>query len=139
MYISGRPYEQRYVSLKNVDRNNISDLDLHILELLIKKNFLSAYITSQLNIQEYRDMPKMTMSSYLSQFGAAANFWAGVTVIVVVEIIEVIYELISGKCKSKKTDMEWWTLVMYYTKKGCYTPGWCVFFVIISISSVREV
>ena len=24
-------------------------------------------------------------------------------------------------------------------KKGCYTPGWCVFFVIISISSVREV
>ena len=24
-------------------------------------------------------------------------------------------------------------------KKGCYTPGWCVFFVIISISSVGEV
>ena len=24
-------------------------------------------------------------------------------------------------------------------KKGCYTRGWCVFFVIISISSVREV
>ena len=24
-------------------------------------------------------------------------------------------------------------------KKGCYTPGWCVFFVIISIPSVREV
>ena len=24
-------------------------------------------------------------------------------------------------------------------KKGSYTPGWCVFFVIISISSVREV
>ena len=24
-------------------------------------------------------------------------------------------------------------------KKGCYTPGWCVFFVIISISSLREV
>ena len=30
--------------------------------------------------------------------------------------------------------------VMYTLgKKGCYTPGWCVFFVIISISSVREV
>ena len=24
-------------------------------------------------------------------------------------------------------------------KKGCYTPGWCVFFVVIFISSVREV
>ena len=24
-------------------------------------------------------------------------------------------------------------------QKGCYTPGWCVFFVIISISPVREV
>ena len=106
MYISGRPYEQRYVTLKNLDRNNISDLDLHMLELLVKKNFLSAYITSHLNVQEYRDTPKLTMSSYLSQFGATANFWAGVTVIVVVEIIEAIYEVISGKCKSNKTDAE---------------------------------
>ena len=24
-------------------------------------------------------------------------------------------------------------------KNGCYTPGWCFFFVIISVSSVREV
>ena len=106
MYISGRPYEERYVTLKNLDRNNISDLDLHMLELLIKKNFLSAYITSQLNVQEYQDTPKLTMSSYLSQLGATANFWAGVTVIVVVEIIEIIYEVISGKCKSNKTDIE---------------------------------
>ena len=104
MYIAGRPYEQRYVTLKNLDRNNISDLDLHMLEMLIKKNFLSAYITSQLYIQELRDSPKLTMSSYLSQFGAAANFWAGVTVIVFVEIIEVLYDAISEKCKTNKTD-----------------------------------
>ena len=32
---------------------------------------------------------------------------------------------------------EWHTYTL--GKKGCYTPGWCVFFVIISISSVREV
>ena len=34
-----------------------------------------------------------------------------------------------------------WTWKTLYTlgKKGCYIPGWCVFFVIISISSVREV
>ena len=31
------------------------------------------------------------------------------------------------------------TLYTFLAKKGCYTPGWCVFFVIISISSVREV
>ena len=104
MYIAGRPYEQRYVTLKNLDRNNISDLDLHMLEMLIKKNFLSAYITSQLYIQELRDSPKLTMSSYLSQFGAAANFWAGVTVIVFVEIIEVLYDAISEKCKANKTE-----------------------------------
>ena len=32
-----------------------------------------------------------------------------------------------------------WYLKYTLGKKGCYTPGWCVFFVIISISSVREV
>ena len=114
MYISGRPYEQRYVALKNLDRNNISILDLHMLEILIKKNFLSAYITSQLYVQELRDTHKLTMSSYLSQFGAAANFWAGVTVIVFVEIIEVLYEVISRKCKSNKTETQWYSLVMQY-------------------------
>ena len=48
----------------------------------------------------------------------------------------------------RKAGVLWWynyneiTLGMFiYTlgKKGCYTPGLCVFFVIISISSVREI
>ena len=39
-------------------------------------------------------------------------------------------------CILKRTEWHcWYTL----GKKGCYTPGWCVFFVIISISSVHEV
>ena len=106
MYISGRPYEQHYVALKNLDRNNISDLDLYMQERLIKKNFLSAYITSQLYIQELRDTPKLTMSSYLSQFGAAMNFWVGITVIVAVEVVEALYEAISGNCKSNNNDAQ---------------------------------
>ena len=106
MYISGRPYEQHYVALKNLDRNNISDLDLYMQDRLIKNNFLSAYITSQLYIQELRDTPKLTMSSYLSQFGAAMNFWVGITVIVAVEVVEALYEAISGNCKSNNNDAQ---------------------------------
>ena len=106
MYIAGRPYEQRYVALKNIDRNNISEMNLHMVERLIKKNFLSAYITSQIYVHEIRDTPKLTLPSYLSQFGAAANFWAGVTVVVVVEMIEALYELISRNCKSNKTEAQ---------------------------------
>ena len=34
---------------------------------------------------------------------------------------------------------ELWPTFYTLSKKGCYTPGWCVFFVIISISSVPEV
>ena len=52
-------------------------------------------------------------------------------------------ERIEGKALSDKCQKPLFPLRMncgIYTlgKKGCYTPGWCVFFVIISISSVRE-
>ena len=50
-----------------------------------------------------------------------------------------IFKSIQGKHSFVIKAIEYAGLLHTLGKKGCYTPGWCVFFVIISISSVREV
>ena len=97
MYISGRPYELNYVALQNLDPNNESHATLNTREMLVKKNFLSAYITIQQWVMEYRDIPKMSFASTIAQLAATMNLWAGITVIVVVEFIELLFET---SCKS---------------------------------------
>ena len=111
MYISGRPYEHRFAALRNSDPNNISNSDLHMMERLVKMNFLSAYIVGQINVQEYRDAPKLTQASFISQMGAAMNLWVGLTVVVFIEIIEFFYEAISRKCETKNTGTQWYIVL----------------------------
>ena len=106
IYISGRSYEDKYASLQNLDRDNMSDLDLLMAERLVKRNFLSAYILIEQDVKEYRDTPKMTTASILAQLAATQNLWAGITVIIVVEFIELLYEALQKKCKSSKTGTE---------------------------------
>ena len=107
MYISGRPYEHRYAALRTSDPSNISNADLPTVERLVKKNFLSAYIFCQTNVQEYRDTPKLTSTSFLSQLGATTNLWAGITVVILIEIIELFYEAIIWARKANKTGAQW--------------------------------
>ena len=106
MYISGRPYEHRYAGLRTSDPSNISNSDLQMMERLVKKNFLSAYIFCHTNVQEYRDTPKLTQTSFFSQLGATTNLWAGITAVVLIEIIELFYEAITSKCETNKTDVQ---------------------------------
>ena len=93
MYIAGRPYEDRYAALRS---------DLQTMEQLVKKNFLSAHIIGQVNVQEYRDTPKLTRASFYSQLGATMNLWAGITVVVFVEMIELFYDAVYRKCETNK-------------------------------------
>ena len=108
MYISGRPYEHWYAALRNSDPNNISNCDSETIERLVKKNFLGAYIIGQINVQEYRDTPKLTQTSFFAQLGATLNLWAGITLIVFVEIVEFIYDAVSGSCETTKAGAEWY-------------------------------
>ena len=93
-YIRGRPYEQRYAKLRNMKPTNTSAIDLLEAERLIKRNFLTVDIIARHNMLEYKDNPKLTPPAFLSQLGAALNFWAGITVVVVVELVEFFYEII---------------------------------------------
>ena len=77
-------------------------------ERLVKKNFLSAYILIQSRLEEYHDIPKVTLGSILAQLGATLNLWAGITVIIVVEFIELLYETIHKKSESNKIGLKWY-------------------------------
>ena len=67
------------------------------MDKLVKKNFLSAYILVQPWVVEHRDTPKLNLASTTAQLAATLNLWAGITVIVVVEIIELLFETFCKK------------------------------------------
>ena len=77
-YITGRPYEERYAKLRNMDPTNTTSTDLLEAERLIKRNFLTVNILAQENMLEYKDDPKLTLPAFISQLGGSLNLWAGV-------------------------------------------------------------
>ena len=101
-YITGRPYEERYAKLRNMDPTNTTSTDLLEAERLIKRNFLTVNILAQENMLEYKDDPKLTLPAFISQLGGSLNLWAGITVVVIVELIEFFCEILfSGKKRDK--------------------------------------
>ena len=54
-------------------------------------------------MMEYSDSPQFSVAAFLSQLGGALNLWAGITVVVVIEVIELIYETASDKWRTKKS------------------------------------
>ena len=48
-------------------------------------------------MMEYIYQPQPSFIGYLSQLGGALNLWAGITFVVVIEIVEVIFELVGMK------------------------------------------
>ena len=45
-------------------------------------------------MMEYEARPQLSFTSFLSQLGGALNLWAGITVVVLVEIMELFYHLL---------------------------------------------
>ena len=96
-YIMGRPYQNHYAALKNLNYANSSDIDLFIAERLVKKHFLSIRILTHTDVQELQATEKISLASYISQLGGALNLWAGITVVVVIELIELLYFFITER------------------------------------------
>ena len=77
-----------------MDPANATATDLLEAERLIKRNFLTVNVLTQETMLEYKDDPKLTETAFVSQLGGALNLWAGITVVVIVEVIEFLCELI---------------------------------------------
>ena len=101
-YITGRPYEERYTKVRNMDPTNTTATDLLEAERLIKRNFLTVNMLVQGMMLEYKDDPKLTLPALVSQLGGALNLWAGITVVVIVELVEFFCEVLFGGKKRDK-------------------------------------
>ena len=58
----------------------------------------------QTTLSEHRDIIKMTFIGYICHLGSALNLWSGITVVVAVELVELLYEAIIGKCCQTKNN-----------------------------------
>ena len=57
----------------------------------------------QFTMMEFSDRPQLPFIGFVSQLGGALNLWAGITVVIVIELIELIYEIIMKQYKRPNT------------------------------------
>ena len=100
-YISGRPYESHYSFLRNKRINSTTPEEKQADKEVISQNFLGVqlYVDQQL-MMEYTARPQLSLPSFLSQLGGTLNLWAGITVVIFIEILELGYRVLADCRKS---------------------------------------
>ena len=105
-FIANRPYASHYRALVDNNDTNFTDLDQLKAERLVRQHFLKLQLYMDRNtMMEYTDQPQLSFIGYLSQLGGALNLWAGITVVVVIEMVEVLFELVGGKLGLWREDL----------------------------------
>ena len=102
-YIHGRPHQKRYKDFSPGNWKNFSEGDILLSQRLVDENFLR--ISFYLNSYTYlvlSEVPQLTLSSFASQLGGALNMWSGITVVVVIEVVELFVRLVSPEAEQKK-------------------------------------
>ena len=104
-YISGRPYEHHYTFVRDKTLRNTSTEERHADSERVSQNFLGVHVyLDQHLMMEYQVIPKLSFPAFLSQLGGALNFWAGITVVVVIELIEMLYRILAD-CKKPTAEV----------------------------------
>ena len=95
LYIANRSYERYYRTLFDNKKSSRQRKDLYDK---VTKHFLvvQIYIESNAAVQ-VQDRPRHTTTSIMSQLGGILNLWAGITVVVAIELIEFCYEVVTDK------------------------------------------
>ena len=104
-FISNRSYATHYRSI--VDSNSTPHTDLEELRIsrLINQLFVALQMyLDETTMMEYVDHPQLSFIGFISQLGGALNLWAGITVVVVIEVVELLFELFTGKFNQCKHD-----------------------------------
>ena len=103
-YIQDWPYEFRYDSVRNIihsQNSTVENIDYHNALLGVERNFLHADIyLGSMTYVEYTEKEKTTWASYLSQLGGALNLFAGITIVILIELLEFIIRIFTGKEKN---------------------------------------
>jgi hypothetical protein len=100
-YIRGRPYDNKFEAYEKIyqewlETGNVS-ATLYALgqNNWITKNFIMVeIIRAQLGVEIVADQQKTTGADLISTIGSLMNLYSGITVIIVVELIDFLYQLI---------------------------------------------
>ena len=103
-YIAGRAYEYHYSFVRNKTLHTTDTEERHADTEHISQNFLGVHVYLDQNMMmEYEMIAKVSFPAFLSQVGGALNFWAGITVVVVIELIEMCFRILAD-CKKPGPD-----------------------------------
>ena len=106
-FISNRSYASHYKALADDNDTNFTDWEQLKAERLVKQHFVDVHMyVDQTTMMEYKDQPQLSFIAFVSQLGGALNLWAGITVVVVIEIAEVLFELVVRKFGLRKDDSD---------------------------------
>ena len=104
--IAGKPYAWKFNQLLEKPKGNdsFSDYMLHLQQQgLIRNNFLSVNVRmSNRMYTYYEDQPKYSVLSLAAQFGGALNLWAGITMVLLIELCELLLKLVGCEKSSNK-------------------------------------
>ncbi len=118
--IIGKPYEEKFsryftnIHPNSNSPNNTGDPHLHLnleRKRIVQSNFAKVVMyLSEWEYILYKDTPKYTFYSMVGNVGGALNLWAGITVVVAVEILELflrmlIYDWSEQGLKTKQKDI----------------------------------
>ena len=73
-------------------------LNSWLMRQLIENNFVKIdFVLDFTSCLEFTEVPKYSLFSFLGAFGGSLNLWTGITVVVVIEIIETMINILMAK------------------------------------------
>ena len=104
-FISNRSYATHYRSIVDSNRTLHTDLEELRISRLISQHFVALQMyLDETTMMEYVDHPQLSFIGFISQLGGALNLRAGITVVVVIEVVELLFELCTGEFNQYKQD-----------------------------------
>lgn len=99
--IKGRPYEEHFSYIDSLAEGSFipNNIPINSSTKLINDNF--ARFSFALNDHKFyrvTDVQKVTMEELMSQLGGSLNLWFGITVLVALEIMELIHRICQRLC-----------------------------------------
>jgi len=92
--------------------NEVKSLEYWSALHLINSNFLHADIyLGSLSFTKFTERPKTTIYSFLSQLGGALNLFAGINIMIFIEVLELLLKVTCIRTRTAVTDSATKTMV----------------------------
>ena len=101
--IANKPYAPKFSILdKACSDDNCTTEEMLKMAYLVERNFAKIEVAlANPNHKRYVSKPKLSIPALFSQLGGVLNLWSGITVIVLIEVLECILKVFMRSTKSK--------------------------------------